>query len=337
MTPDGPPAGAAEDGRPDDAPPPAFVAELKAAFRRLAPQGSVRWNFSDAFTRLESLFGEPVRRSPLTGSAPPPSAPAPAATGGGWGVAVRQSFREAITRWTPTDGERGTTLADERVAQGFDATVEALRFLGARVEELEAAASRRTRPVDGLSWLAPTPDLTGWVAPVLDWLGAHPPAGPVVHAEAGEGALTAALAAAGMAAEGVEPRGELAWAGAARGLEMHVQSAPGYLAGCRPEEVGGLVLSGCPDHLGLDALVDLLDLVADRLAPGAPLVVIGLVPGAEQRAWSPAAQDLLPGRPRHPQTWELLLTRRGLASITPLRPADGADGQTHALGAVRPR
>lgn len=161
-------------------PPPPFSAELRTAFRRLQPQGSLHWNFSDAFTRLEQRFstarlGAPGTRptNSLNGAAAKPAR----AAGGGPVVAgprhsllhrlgdryiaarLRPWIEELVTAAALEAVDRASAAQKEGMADGFDATVEAFRFLAARVQTLEDAATRRHDPIDGLDWLVPSPRL----------------------------------------------------------------------------------------------------------------------------------------------------------------------------------
>jgi hypothetical protein len=340
-------------------PPPAFFAELAAAFRRHRPQGSPRWNFSAAFTRLDQLFG----------SARPADVPhdrsidAPGAEGGapadaaGRGLLKRSVDRHVLTHLQPWIAEQAEAAARRalaaelgRVEEGFASTTEALRFLAARVEAGEDAAARRTTPVEGMAWLAPPPDLGPWVGPVAALLRHTPGGGPVVHAECGDGAFATALAAAlgtappggprgpVPAVRGCEPRGAAALEASERGVDVHVGAVDEFLAGAATGSLAGLVLSGVVDRVPLDEQLRLLGLVTDRLAAGAALVVVGTRPEAVAAAWGPVAADLLPGRPLHAETWALLLERAGYVEVGRCTAdgADGADVGTYAVGARRP-
>ncbi|HUA96065.1 MAG TPA: hypothetical protein VMB82_11135, partial [Acidimicrobiales bacterium] len=205
--------------------------------------------------------------------------------------------------------------------------------LGARVEQLEDAVARRSTPVDAVGALAPTP--TGsWVHPVADWLVDLGPDGPVLHGECGGGELVVALAAAGIDARGVEPRGDTAWQAADQGVPVVVGELPDLLAVQAPGSLGGLVLSGVVDRVPIEELVALVEVSAARLAEGAPVVVVGTSPEAAA-GWDPAARDLLPGRPLHPETWELLLARAGFVDVGRLG-AGFEPGPVYVVTARRP-
>ena len=189
------PQGPPEAGDPpaeEPVPPPEFLAELAEAFRRLRPQGSAEWNFSDAFTRLETQFGSgrgAVQGLPVRPGSAPAAPPSEGRGATGW---CRPAWPIGCStgRW-PTDCSAGSTSAPTAaarrateealaeglagVAGGFDATVEAFRFLAARVEGLEdAAGTRRASAVDGVAWLVPPPALSTGPAPVARGVGVRP-------------------------------------------------------------------------------------------------------------------------------------------------------------------
>lgn len=317
-------------------PPPGFLAELAEAFRRHRPQGSLRWNFSDAFTRLE----QHVRRPPAAGGEGPAAGDRP----GRGPATVGRAVSGRLGRWV--DGRAAAaarSAVDEALAEGrgatgaTDAAVEAFRFLAARVEGLEDAGSRRLSPVEGMAWLVPSPALGGWAGPVARWVAGAHRSGEVVHGECGAGELAVALVASGLSVRGAEPRGAVAWEAAERGVDVHVGPVEGLLASTAPGSLGGLVLSGVVDRLDLAGLVALLETATGRLADGAPLVVVSTAPGAVGTGWDAVARDLVPGRPLHPETWALLLSRAGYVEVGPLEgPDEGPGAATYALKGRRP-
>jgi len=353
-------------------PPASFLAELAAAFSRRAPQGTARWNFSDAFTRLEKRFGavtpgsvapgavtpgSVTPRAATAGSVTPGSPAAPAPVPGTRTQAVEQSHSmlhrlgdryvaERLRPWieelaaaaTERALEEGLGRIEGDLAGGFDATVEAFRFLGARVEAIEDLATREREPIDAVAWLAPPPALGEWSGPVADWIADSHPAGEVVHGECGEGELTVAIAEAGLTVRGAEPRGAVAWRAAERGVDVYIGHVSELISSMATGSLGGLVLSGVVDRAPLGELVGLLDLATGRLAPGAPLVVVSTLPEAAARGWDAVARDLLPGRPLHPETWDLLLLRAGYVEVGRLVPdpaGRGGDRESGRAGAGR--
>jgi hypothetical protein len=220
-------------------------------------------------------------------------------------------------------------------AAGFDATLEAFRFLAARVEALEDAAAASRNAVDGMAWLVPPPDLSVWAGPVSQWVAAHRTDGDVLHGDCGDGTLARALSATGAHVRAAEPRGAVAWAAADRGVDVHLGPTAELLGAVGTGTLGGAVLADVVDRLALDELLALLAATTEGLAAGAPLVVISTAPGAAASGWAAVAHDLLPGKPLHPETWSLLLTRSGYEEVGPLEGPEGA--ATYAVKGRRPR
>jgi len=294
------PAGGPDDADTEGAD--SFAVELAAAFARLSPQGDLRWNTAAGFDALSAAVGPPAPSSEL--EVPVPEAPPPARRG--WRQAADRLPRLAGSE--AAEASRGPTPALVDVLEIF-------RFLLARVDHLEGALAAARAPVDGLAWLVEPPELAPWAKHLVELFGPGPAGGPLLHAECGGGALLAALAQAGLDVEGIEPRVPLAWDAHQRGLRVEVGEVAARLT-ARPEgTVGGLVLSGCVDRLPTEQLGHLVGQAVRCLAPGGRLVVLGSPPDAPELTWSPAAQDLVPGRPRHAETWALLLSRAGLEAV----------------------
>jgi len=353
---------------PTAGPPAAFLDELAAAFRRLSPQGSADWNFSDAFGRLEAAQGDLDREAAASkpdGGDPGASGadagggpPSPAADEAGGHsrsrVPANRNPRVLAEAWLDSRIRSGAEDAARRVIavgpvhESVAATVEAFRFLAARVQRLEDAAARGTAPIDGLAWLVDPPPLDRWVDQAVLWLtdpgpgGAGPDGdgghgsivdgdgiGPVVVAECGTGELAVALGGAGLAVRAAEPRGTVAWQAAEAGVDVHVGQAAELLEAAPLGSLGGVVLAGVIDRVSLDQQVQLLALATDRLATGAPLLVVGTRPDAAVYGWPAVARDLVPGRPLHPETWQLLLDRAGYTDVAVVDNA--AAGDTYAV------
>jgi len=324
--------------------PATFFSELAAAFRRHRPQGSASWNFSDAFTRLEQRFGSSRPAPPaLPPPAPalaapaPPRPPAPP-------EAVDRRVPARLRLWIAAQVAAAVSRATDRaVAEGMDryeeglsATVDAFRFLAARVEAIEGAATRRRQPVDGAPWLVPPPALEPWAGPISKWLQACRPGGVILHAECGDGSLAAALAADGLRVRGVEPRGGVAWVAAERGIDVEVGPADDIVGSLPSGSLAGLVLSGVVDRLSVEDVLALLSTATDRLGDGAPLVVVGTRPEMTRAEWGPVAWDLLPGRPWHPETWEVVLARAGYEDVGRLDDPPGAGAVAYGVKGRRP-
>ena len=303
----------------------AAAAALRDAFTRLQPQGTDAWNFLGAFTHLGDRYGPyhpgASGTSDLIGS--------DKARSGRRGGRLER-IRGAAGRG-PTPDE-GMTELEEAMAQ----VVEAFRFLSARVETLEARLAAQDHPVDGAAWLAPARELGAWVEPIAAHVVDRTPGGDVVHADCGEGALVAAIAAAGAPAQGVEPRGGVALHALERGCRVAICEAQEHLTSRPPGSLGGVVLSGVVDRLPVSAVVPLLAQCRRTLALGAPLVVVA-EPAGTGEAWEPVASELLAGRPLQGATWEVLLERAGFTTVAGLDgPIDVGTDTRLALAAAAP-
>jgi hypothetical protein len=317
-------AGGSGDGPPDGDDQARAARALREAFDRLAPQGSDAWNFLAAFTHLGDRYG--------------PYHPGASALSDQLATEERAGARRQgrLDRLRPgrdraaRASEGDTTELEEAMGH----VVEAFRFLSARVVTLEERLAAQDRPVEGAAWLVPARELGDWVAPVSAHVLARTPGGDVVHADCGEGGLLEALAAAGVAVHGVEPRGAVALRAIERGCAVTIAEVSEHLAERAPDSLGGIVLSGVVDRLPLHALLVLLGQSRRVLAHDAPLVIVS-EPGAAAGAREPVALDLVDGRPLHTATWELLLGRAGFVDVAPLPAGGGQDGR-FALVAVTP-
>ena len=305
-------------------PSPAFLEDLAAAFRRLRPQGTDRWNFSAAFGRLEKVD----RAGPPAAA----TAAAPAPRG-----AVREAAdRHLLSRIEPWIAARAATAAGDAtreelrkglgaVREGFAAMVEALRFLAARVEELEGRRDRRDNPVDGMAWLVEPPATDEWAAAAVEWMGTA--GGPVVVGECGRRSGPARWPApacrSGWPSRGARWRGARRRRGSTSMSDRSASCSSPLPSG----SLGGVVLAGVVDRVPVDEQVDLLATATDRLGDGGAVMIIGTRPEVVAEAWDAVARDLVPGRPLHPATWEMLLARAGYVDVATVVGA----GSTYAV------
>jgi hypothetical protein len=290
------------------------AAVLQAAFMRLAPQGSDRWNFLAAFTHLGDRYGPYKPGASALSELLQPDSRQPGHDAGWRG-------RLARTRTSRPD----ETSSELEEAMGH--VVEAFRFLSARVQTLEERLAREDQPVDGAAWLAPAQELDELIAPITAHLLEHRgPQGTMVHGDCGSGGLLVALGAAGVRAEGVEPRGAVALDALDKGCDVVICEVLEDVAARPDASLHGLVLSGVVDRLPLHALIALVNHSRRALALGAPLVLVVSDPG-EALSRDRSSRDLVPGRPLGTETWELLLERAGFVEIEPMPTAEGHDGR----------
>jgi hypothetical protein len=292
---------------------------LRAAFTRLAPQGSDAWNFSAAFTHLGDRYG-PYHpgASALSDARRDPAAPQD--RGGRWG------------RLRPRRAGVGDARDESELEVAMGHVVEAFRFLSARVSTLEARLAAEDRPVEGAAWLVPARELDGLVEPLVAHLLARSPGGPVVHADCGEGVFVRALARRGVTAQGVEPRGAVALRAIERGSDVTIGEVSERLGTAEAGSLGGVVLSGVVDRSPLHALLPLLTQCRRTMALGAPLVVVSEPPAAADQREAPACD--VAARPLHRETWELVLERSGFVEVAPVAGTPATDGRLVLSAAV---
>ncbi len=306
--------------------------ELLAAFDRLSPEGSLRWGFDDAMRRVKPSAAETPALHPWEGLPDDLWERGRSARIGGRFVGDVAGVLAGLL----ADDARRTAV--EAVANANVATCDALRYLAARVEQLEA----RTDPA-GLapSLLAlPAPDVGGLLDEVIRFVwpprerdGAN---GTVVLGELGDRALWDGLAArAGhdRGVRGVDPRGAVVWGSwptAGPDTELVTAEVVVHLRTLAADSVGAVLLSGCADRVDLAAKLELVDEALRVIARGGRLVILVDDQSAWDASLAPQVRDLLPGRPLHPQTWELLLRQRGVQGR--ILPPDG--GTISAILAV---
>lgn len=322
------------DGRGDsssDRVPSEVEGELLAAFARLAPAGSHRWNFEESMSRLNPQ--------------PPPGPAVVLPPWGGlpddlWarGRSAQMGQRmvgdvvAALADALVADSRAATAAAVEGEAEAahrqFTAAWDALRFLAARLDRLEIRSDVVTELFPDLARDAPDADIGHWADRLAQWFPPPEREGPVVHGESGDGSLLSALAEAGYQASGIDPRAERVWAGAGNPTVALGEVAE-RLTAVADGTLAGLVLSGCIDRLDVPGKLMLAQLAVGKAAPGATVAVLPM----DQRAWSDACpvtvSDLAAGRPFHPETWAAVLDRVGLVDVVWHRPEGG--GSTHAV------
>jgi hypothetical protein len=214
----------------------------------------------------------------------------------------------------------------QQIVKFAGAVVGALRVVGLHIESLERATGHAARARDEATRLPVPAHDADRDSSVVD--AVRNVTGRVLVAECGEGDLLATLVAAGVDAYGVDPRFVCADAAIARGLEARNDELVAHLRAVKPGALAAAVLVGIVDRSAAGELLELLDLVADRLAKGATLVVLSAGPAAPARGAAAVSADLTPGRPVHPETWSYLLEARGFETVSvsespPFEPVPG--------------
>jgi hypothetical protein len=206
----------------------------------------------------------------------------------------------------------------QQVSSFGHTVVEALQILRRRVETLEdanaAVSSRVAGELERLDQMWGGRLVDEWSDVVVARLGGH--GGRVLHADAGDGRLVAALTAGGVDAYGTSEWVPVGMSeGVLAGVDIRPEGPGEHLRGAADGSLAGLVLSGCVDRLPLGALVELADLAAAKLTSGGVLVIVSANPAAWERAVGTVAADLSAGRPLHPPTWQHLLGPRGFREV----------------------
>ena len=278
--------------------PAGFERELDLAFARFAPVHAIGDDFDQVLERAEQstfvdVLAPTASAQPLVGH-------------------VKRVIRKAII-WE-------VRYVAQQVS-GFSAAItRAVRLLGRRVDDLERRSPTPARLRAEAASAASPLDAGFWSPVVVELLAGV--AGRVLHAEAGDGALVAALAGTGLDAYGVDPVEQAVPAE----LEVRVDDVAAHLDALPDGALGGLVLSGCVDRLPVGALTELAGLAAAKVAPGGTLVVVSADPRGWERERSPVEVDLAGGRPLRAETWCHLLRTRGFdAHLASRRMAAAAD------------
>ncbi len=301
---------------------------LLEGFDRLAPVGSLRWGFDDSMARLAS-------RPPAESALPWAGLP-----GDLWergrSARIGQRFvgdvAGVLAEVLAADARAVADAAvSARVDERFGAAWDALRHLAARLEQLE----ERADPLAALQLdvharaAPPRPDVAHWAASLDDWLdpGALP-AGTVLVGESGDGALVSALGDRGRAALGVDPSGAAVWQASRSGppsVRTVLGDVPAVLRAVEDRSLAATVLVGWVDRQAVADDCAAVALAGRRTAPGGAVAVLATAQDVWDAALAPPARDLLPGRPLHPDTWQLLFERAGLADVVVRsRPGGGA-------------
>ncbi len=270
--------------------PPGFERELDRLFDRFAPP-EVSNDFDAALERAEDLvIIDPV--IPVASNSPV--------------LGVVKRVMSKLIGWYHT----WLTQQMSALATAFST---ALRLLGGRVVELEHTTGDVARARAVGARIPARRDDTAWSNAVTAALQGCP--GRVALVECGDGALLAALVAAGVDAYGIEPRAAVADVALARGLEVRIDDGAAHLHAVAAAALGGLVLRGLVERAPLGELLLLVDAAAAKLAPGGHLVVCSMRNEAWGHGTTTAEADLVAGHPLHPDTWSAVLPEQGFHHV----------------------
>ena len=290
----------------------AYEREVTATFDRMVPNTHV--DLEASLSELEGLV--PAHLLPPDTSPRPGRSPAKQ-------VAVVIVARVIGNRIV----ERLMRIATNRVTVFHGAAVSFLRSLADRIERLEdtvgVLSPTVTAELDRLPYVAPSAEVTGWLADQLDSAD-----GPVAHLGCGAGELVAALSRPGRSCYGVDTRRGLHVAGLRDALDLRGTDPFDHLRSLPESSLGTVVVDGFVDRLGLASQIGVAERLADAVVPGGTVAVIV----ADRSAGSAVLRDLGAGRPLSAATWAFLLTHR-LGSEPDV--VEGPDGNHLVIGRRR--
>jgi 2-polyprenyl-3-methyl-5-hydroxy-6-metoxy-1,4-benzoquinol methylase len=131
----------------------------------------------------------------------------------------------------------------------------------------------------------------------------------------GRGEMLSALKDAGVTARGIDTNAEMVAVARERGLEATGADALGYVSSLPDESLGGIIATQVIEHLEPSYLMRLLDAAAQKLQPGAPIVLETINPACWLAFFSSYIRDFTHVRPVHPETLQYLLRASGFARV----------------------
>lgn len=201
-------------------------------------------------------------------------------------------------------------------------TTRVLHILDDRLTELESSVGLPD-PATVSRLAGPGPvaaaEAAAALGPVLD----GGPAGRVLVARGGDGALCRALVADGHDAYLVEPDADVAFEAASLGLDARPGTAIAHLRRLPPASLAAVVLVGDPDLVPVASRLQMARLAAAAVMPGGTVAVLGADPFIWGSGATAVAADLAVGRPWRPATWAAVLADVGLLALPPTALTDG--------------
>jgi 2-polyprenyl-3-methyl-5-hydroxy-6-metoxy-1,4-benzoquinol methylase len=137
----------------------------------------------------------------------------------------------------------------------------------------------------------------------------------VVDLGCGRGELLAALKAADIEARGVDTNAQMVAVAREQGLDVSRDDALGYLRSVADESIGGVIATQVVEHLEPAYLIQLLDTAAQKMRPGAPIVLETINPACWLAFFSSYLRDVTHVRPVHPETLQYLLRASGFERV----------------------
>jgi 2-polyprenyl-3-methyl-5-hydroxy-6-metoxy-1,4-benzoquinol methylase len=138
----------------------------------------------------------------------------------------------------------------------------------------------------------------------------------VLDVGCGRGEFLTALKTARISAHGVDANGEMVAVASELGLEAVHADALAHLTSLPDASLGGIIATQVVEHLEPPYLMRLLDTMAQKLRPGAPLVLETINAACWLAFFSSYIRDFTHVRPMHPETLQYLMRASGFTRVT---------------------
>jgi 2-polyprenyl-3-methyl-5-hydroxy-6-metoxy-1,4-benzoquinol methylase len=150
---------------------------------------------------------------------------------------------------------------------------------------------------------------------VQDYLPLFASASDVVDIGCGRGELLDLLKRQGVAGRGVDANPAMVELCRARGLEVELADAIGYLERQRDGALGGLAAIQVVEHFEPAYLARFLETAYHKMRPGAPLVLETINPACWMAFFETYIRDLTHQRPLHPDTLKYFVQASGFQHV----------------------
>ncbi|HEY1913154.1 MAG TPA: class I SAM-dependent methyltransferase [Vicinamibacterales bacterium] len=137
----------------------------------------------------------------------------------------------------------------------------------------------------------------------------------VLDVGCGRGEFLVALKTAGISARGIDTNAEMVAVARDRGLDTTHTDAVSYLQSLADASLGGLIATQVIEHLEPRYLMKLLDEAAQKLRPGAPIVLETINVACWLAFFSSYMRDFTHVRPVHPETLQYLARASGFERV----------------------
>lgn len=138
---------------------------------------------------------------------------------------------------------------------------------------------------------------------------------PVLDVGCGRAELLSLLRDEGVSALGVDTDPSMVAEAQARGLDVHQVDALSYLRAREPASLGAIIATHVVEHLGLDELIELLELSATRLRPGGVFIAETPNPQSLIVLGNSYLLDPTHVRPLHPSLLAFLCEGAGFRAV----------------------